>query len=164
MSEWICQLLSTKNHHRYRRVCIISKNLLLESVFYVLQSKDRSKQWNQYTHKRTYSIFTSFTDAASNSSHDFELTKFDCIFFLKMKNNQLEGISDSECASLLIWTHDNKIPGKLVVLYLYSFIFLSTNLWSAFLWRCVLRSHMIVCFGTNSDTHIASSCQPWVIT
>ena len=40
----IGQLLSNKNHHRYRRVCIISKNALLESVFYVLQSKDRLKQ------------------------------------------------------------------------------------------------------------------------
>jgi len=39
-------------------VCIISKNVLLASVFYVLRSKDRLKHWNQYTHKRTYSIFT----------------------------------------------------------------------------------------------------------
>jgi len=28
---------SNKNHHRYRRVCIMSKNVLLASVLYVLQ-------------------------------------------------------------------------------------------------------------------------------
>jgi len=38
------KLLSSKNHHSYRRVCIISKNVLLASVFYVLRSKDRLKQ------------------------------------------------------------------------------------------------------------------------
>jgi len=38
------KLLSNKIHHRYRRVCIISKNVLLASVFYVLRSKDRLKQ------------------------------------------------------------------------------------------------------------------------
>ena len=34
------KLLSNKNHHRYRPACIMSKNVLLASVFYVLQSKD----------------------------------------------------------------------------------------------------------------------------
>jgi len=34
------KLLSIKNHHRYRRVCIMSKNVLLARVLYVLQSKD----------------------------------------------------------------------------------------------------------------------------
>jgi len=31
------KLLSNKNHHRNRRVCIISKNVLLASVLYVLK-------------------------------------------------------------------------------------------------------------------------------
>jgi len=34
------QLSLNKNHHRYRRMCIISKNMLMASVFYVLRSKD----------------------------------------------------------------------------------------------------------------------------
>jgi len=38
------KLLSNKNHHRFRSVCIISKNVLLTSVFYVLRLKDRLKQ------------------------------------------------------------------------------------------------------------------------
>jgi len=38
------KLLSNKNHHRYRRVCIISKNVLLASVFYVLRLKHKFKQ------------------------------------------------------------------------------------------------------------------------
>jgi len=38
------KLLPNENHHHYRRVCIISQNVLLASVFYVLQSKDRLKQ------------------------------------------------------------------------------------------------------------------------
>jgi len=38
------KLLFNKNHHHYRHVCIMSKNVLLASVFYVLRSKDRLKQ------------------------------------------------------------------------------------------------------------------------
>jgi len=52
------KLWTNKNQHRYRRACMMRKNELLENMFYVLRSKDRLKQWNQYTHKRTYSIFT----------------------------------------------------------------------------------------------------------
>jgi len=38
------KLLSNKKHHHYSRVCIISKNVLLASVFCVLRPKDRLKQ------------------------------------------------------------------------------------------------------------------------
>jgi len=38
------KLLFNKNHHHYRRVCIIRKNVLLANVWSVLQSKDRLKQ------------------------------------------------------------------------------------------------------------------------
>jgi len=33
------KLLSNKNYHRYGRLCIISKNVLLASVFYVNRLK-----------------------------------------------------------------------------------------------------------------------------
>jgi len=43
------KLLSNKNHHRYRSLCIISKNVLLASVLYALQSKDQNNETNTHT-------------------------------------------------------------------------------------------------------------------
>jgi len=61
--------MSNKNHHRYRRLCVIIKNVLLASVFYVLRSKDRLKnETNTHTNLHIqYSRYTRFTDATSSN-------------------------------------------------------------------------------------------------
>ena len=67
MSEWIwvCRIKIIT----VRRLCIIIKNVLLASVFYVLRSKDRLKnETNTHTNLHIqYSRYTRFTDATSSN-------------------------------------------------------------------------------------------------
>ena len=66
------KLLFNKNHHHYRRVCIIRTNVLLAIVWRVFYNQriDLNNETNTHTNVHIqYSGHTSFTKAASNSPH-----------------------------------------------------------------------------------------------